>query len=108
MQQPPLDDTVEGVASVGIAGEIGENVITSYSLYSGQNRFSYFLALLLCIYRAIKIIAGFAVLQFSNRAFLPTEAAVSKTTACISSTYYQGKLNLIESNDCPVRCHERT
>jgi hypothetical protein len=37
--------------------------------------------------------------------FCPTEAAVSKTTACISRTYYQGKLNLIESNDCPARCH---
>ena len=57
MQQPPLNDPFEGIAGVGIVGEIGENVITSFSLFSGW--IASHLALRLCIYRATQIIDGF-------------------------------------------------
>jgi hypothetical protein len=73
VQQPPLDDPFKSIASIGIVGEIGENVITSLTLFSGK------IASHLCpstiVYAftvQLKIIDGFGVIQLSTRGILPT------------------------------------
>jgi len=71
MQQPPLEDPFESIASTRIVGEIRENLIASLSLVSGRIASHYFLDIVYAFTVHLKSLTVLLVFNSQSGRFCP-------------------------------------